>query len=126
MKDKLMKVKNKVKLAFLNAAVAIGSVGTGLYVGMAQACATQAEKYTVDTTNVNFNDLQGRILGLVFMILRIVGVVWCVMGISKVVGALKDDRPEDIKGGIASAIAGAALAIAPTLLGFIGITVTKG
>lgn len=125
MKNKMMNLKNKVKLIFLKSAVTIGTVGTGLYVGMAQACATKADKYTVDTTNVSFNDLQGRILGLIFMILRIVGVVWCVMGIAKVVGSLKDDRPEDIKGGIASAVAGAALAIAPTLLGFIGITVKK-
>ena len=123
MKYKMMNLKNKVKLAFLNAAVAISSVGTGLYVGMAQACATNkitTKKYEINE-GVKFNDLQAQLLGLIFLVLRIVGAIWAIMGVMKVVGSLKDDRPEDIKGGVASAIAGIALVVAPSLLNMMGI-----
>lgn len=124
MKDKLMKVKNKVKLAFLNAAVAIGSVGTGLYVGMTQAYANDIKSYTINTDNLSFSQLQGRLLGLLILIFRLVGVVLLITGISKSLLAVKDERPEDVKGGITTAIIGGVLAIIVSVLKLMGIELT--
>ena len=130
MKEKLMNVKRKVKLGLIKCGVAIGSVGTGLYVGMGQVMAGKAtpkpeDKYQV-STNIDTTQIKNQVLDFIFIILTIVGVGIAAMGLFKLVNSIREDRPEDLKAGIASLIAGALLAMAPTMLKWFGILQTTG
>ena len=125
MKEKLMNVKRKVKLGLIKCGVAIGSVGTGLYVGMGQVMAggnsaPSADRYKVND-NIDPTQIKNQVLDFIFIILTIVGVGIAAMGLFKLVNSIREDRPEDLKAGIASLIAGALLAMAPTMLKWFGI-----
>lgn len=106
-------------------ATALCSMYSTFYVlsSVAYASGTKAtlkpKSYTVK--EVDLGDMTGNVLSLVFMIVRIVGAVWGVMGAVKLIGSFKDDRPEDVKSGVASLVAGVMLVAAPSVLQFLGV-----
>ena len=124
MREKLMNVKRNVKLGLIKCGVMIGSIGTGLYVGMGQVMA-EADRYKVNS-NIDPTKIKNKVLDFIFIILTIVGVGIAAMGLFKLVNSIREDRPEDLKAGIASLVAGALLAMAPVMLKWFGILQTTG
>ena len=104
MREKLMNVKRKVKLGLIKCGVMLGSIGTGLYVGMAQVMAGEKKGQTVDNYTVNDNidptQIKNKVLDFIFIILTIVGVGIAAMGLFKLVNSIREDRPEDLKAGV--------------------------
>ena len=124
MREKLMNVKRNVKLGLIKCGVMIGSIYTGLYVGMGQVMAEE-DKYKVNDS-IDPTKIKNKVLEFIFTILTIVGVGIAAMGLFKLVNSIREDRPEDLKAGIASLVAGALLAMAPVMLKWFGILKTTG
>lgn len=124
MKEKLMNVKRKVKLGLIKCGVMLGSIYTGLYVGMGQVMAEE-DRYKVNS-DIDPTKIKNKVLDFIFIILTIVGVGIAAMGLFKLVNSIREDRPEDLKAGIASLVAGALLAMAPMMLKWFGILQTTG
>ena len=125
LKKKVLDTAVKV-MSFVNA------IAIGLYIGAANVYANNPpaasgipnNKYTF-STGLDFGDMTNKILNILFAIVRIVGAAWAVMGVVKIVSSFKDDRPEDMKGGVASTVAGFMLVIAPWVLQALGIFTVK-
>ena len=124
MREKLMNVKRNVKLGLIKCGVMIGSIGTGLYVGMAQVMAEE-DRYKVNS-DIDPTKIKNKVLDFIFIILTIVGVGIAAMGLFKLVNSIREDRPEDLKAGIATLVAGALLVMAPVMLKWFGILQTTG
>lgn len=108
-------MKEKLKQKKYQLITATSSAMATMYVMMAQAHA-----YT-PKTGLNFTDLQSNLLDLIFNVLRVVGVALAAMGIYKVAISFKDDRPEDMKQGVATILAGVVLIAAPSVLSTLGV-----
>lgn len=119
-------IKQKMKRNLCKAAVFVNTFMTFTYVAMANAYAKGASPAGTDApinwnTAMDFNVLESKMVNLVFQILRIVGVFVAATGFGKIFLSIKDERPEDIKGGVTAAISGVILVMMKSFLKFIGV-----
>lgn len=107
-------VKNKLQYAIFMAMLA-------LYSTPAYADLTNPEQVTISKDAGNADAMFGKILGMVFEILRYAGAFMAVFGIVKLIMAINNDQPEQYKTSILMAGSGVVLFFLKNLAKNIGL-----